>query len=75
MATGSSLTQNYSRSQTTYDREKTQRLDTCEPETASVIRGVGKKQPPSRDYGVEGDSEENTKENCCVASTLINDMF
>ncbi|GFX65120.1 hypothetical protein TNCV_452581 [Trichonephila clavipes] len=29
----------------TYDREKTERLDACEPETPSIIRGARKKQP------------------------------
>ncbi|GFU86160.1 hypothetical protein TNCV_368181 [Trichonephila clavipes] len=37
----------------TYNRKKTHLLDTCEMETPSVIRGVRKKPPPSRDHGLQ----------------------
>ncbi|GFV02248.1 hypothetical protein TNCV_3455711 [Trichonephila clavipes] len=56
----------------TYDREKNQRLDTCESETPSVIRG-DRRNPPSQDYGVERDSAENTEENGYV--TLPHTIF
>ncbi|GFS87937.1 hypothetical protein TNCV_3426871 [Trichonephila clavipes] len=38
---------------TIYVREKTKRLDTCEPETPSVMRGARNKHSPSQDRGVE----------------------
>ncbi|GFW15413.1 hypothetical protein TNCV_3741171 [Trichonephila clavipes] len=59
----------------TYDREKTQRLDTCEPETPSAIWGVRKKPPLSKDHRVQKDFVKNTEENGCVASSLTNYIF
>ncbi|GFV00050.1 hypothetical protein TNCV_4057231 [Trichonephila clavipes] len=56
----------------TYNREKTQRLDICEPETASWCQ---KETAPSHDHGGEENSVENTEENGCVASSLTNNIF
>ncbi|GFV34400.1 hypothetical protein TNCV_1776891 [Trichonephila clavipes] len=42
----------------TYDREKTQWLDTYEPGTSSVVRGVRKKLPHPKTMGVERTERE-----------------